>query len=994
MKENSNNKIENSLEFNYDEFVKFYEKGTGFNSLNSYMKDNERFVKPSIVLLNGDIDSGKNYIIQEFIEEKELSSREIRQIYYHFEREIKHIFTDLLYSILDVTITDEDSDVLDKLSVICKKDKKLIRKYSILLELLKIIDTNISFHYTAKEIEKLTLNIFFEFLSFIADRFFEENYKNLVISLYNIENISYQSLKLFFVGLNRSYFKSPIQFFLTISKNSFYKSKEVDNKNTTTVDFNFLELLSSFKDEIVLKIIDLNRENNTKFITTILENKIKDRNPKDFETTVKNVQEISSGSIITAIELISLIKNGGTITNRDIKLEDLYRLKIKSLSDDSLKVLKFLIFFDGMIYYDFIECILPDIDKKERAVALAELYKKNVIVFKSKNLFISDLRIYEYLLNGYNFNQIDFIQENLSTVSFILKEIFSSTRRRFFHYLTNYYNKLSKSKQEYNYKKLFIKYDFDDNYIEMLRIINSISLESISSSKSEQIYYFSEKIITLFNLGQYDLLIGTIKVILTEHKKLMDNSEFYIIVHYYLGLGYFEIDLNKKTEMDSRPAELSEINLFKAYAIAKGIKEFNWIGKIQDSIGDFYKEHLNYEKAKKFYSNSVKMFKLLKYSYKCSVIYYKMSLVSFNQNSFDIALDELNLSTLFYKKLNSKSIYLHFGRMSLLYAKLSFKKNNYIDSEKNFIRSISVFESFLKYDLLSEAYFSLGELYNLLGKMKDASSFIYKSIGLGIKLSSSKNVLKMNFFLSKYYLYKYDLEKSRKHAVKGLQFSQKYGDHFNFLSFMELVGDINYKEKKEIVANRCYEYVLKESKRNLYIMKLPDVIFKLSKLYSSVGNYKKSSRLLKRFLKEDFKFFITNDNEFSYNNLLIENFINQLKFDDAKVLIDKQQKLINNKEINVHKRAEVKMYELNSIYNFTIDQFEKGESEFNKAIELCKTNKLILEELNVHLKISDLLVKLEFKRDALKSLTTILPNARALKSKYLENLILDKIYNL
>ena len=987
---NDNNESIGSTDFNYSEFAKFYEKGTGFNSSNSYVKNNIKYVKPSIVLLKGDIDSGKNYIIQEFIEQKELSNREIRQIYYPFERDIKHIFTDLLFSIIDIRISDKDSEILTKLEIICKKNEKLIRKFTILLELLKIIDTNISFHYTAKEIEKLTLSVFFEFLSFVADRFFEENSKNLIISLYNIENISYQSLKLFFVGLNRSEFKSPIQFFLTFSENEgeFYNLSDQDSN----IKFDFLNLLNMFKNDLVLKIVNIKKDENQNFIKELTKNKIYNKRNIDFEQNNSDILEISSGSILMSIELINLIKNGGVLVNKDITLEEIYNLKIKSLPMESLKIINYLIFFDGMLNYDFIELILPDISKKERASTLAELYKKNIIVFKSKNLYFSDLRIFTYLKRKNNFSQIDFIQSNLSIISQILKQKFSGTKRRYFHYLTNFYNKLSKSKQEENYKKLFIKYDFEDNYIEMLRIINSLSLESVSSSESEQVYYFSEKFITLHNLGQYDLLISEIKIIFTEYKKLLNRSEFYIIAHYYLGLAYYELDIKKEIIDKLNEEELSEKSLYKAYAMAKEIKEYNWIGKIEDAIGDFYRAHKNYEKAKKFYNSSVKMFKLLNYYYKCSVVYYKISKTSYNQNFFEQSLDELNLSTLFYKKLNSKTIFLHFGRLSLLYAKLSFKKNNYIDAEKNFIRAISVFEGFLKYDLLSDAYFSLGELYNIIGKMKDASNFIYKSIGLGIKLNSSKNVLKLNYFLSKYYLYRYDLKKSRIYAVKGLQFSQKYGDHYNFLTFMELAGDINFKEKRDLVANRCYEYVLKESKRNLLVMKLPDVIFKLAKLYSTVGNYKKSSRLLKRFLKEDFKFFITNDNEFSYNNILIENYINELKFDESKVLIEKQQKMIDKKEINIHKRAEVKLYELSAIYNFTIDQFEKGESEFIRAVETCKENKLILEELDVHLKISDLLVKLDFKRDALKSLTTILPNARALKSRYLEDLILDKIY--
>jgi len=985
MTEKIDNVNKDSLEFNYNDFIHFYEKGTGFNSENIYLKNKVRYVKPSIVLLKGTKDSGKNYIIQEFIEEKDLSTREIRQIYYPFEREIKHIFTDLLYSILDITISDVDKDILEKLDNICKNDEKLIRKFTILLELLKIIDTNISFHYSAKEIEKLTLNVFFEFLSFVADRFFEENSKNLVISLYNIENISYQSLKLFFVGLNRSDFKSPIQFFLTFSKDD-------------SIGFDFLNLLESFQDEIVFKMIEISNGNNFRFTKILIENQLKNRDLKNLDSTIDDLINIASGQIITAIELLSLVKNGGNLSNKDLNLDDIYLLKLKSLSDDSLTIVQYLIFFDGMLYYDFIELILSEISKKEVAVALAELYKKNIIVFKSKNLYFSDLRIFEYVSQSFdNYKEIDFIQNNLSTISKILKDRFLYTKRRYLHYLTNFYNKLSKSKVEANYKRLFLKYDYEDNYIEMLRIIKSLSLESISSSKSEQIFYLSEKIITLYNLGQYDLLIDEIDIINIKSKDLLNRAEFYIITNFYLGMVYYQLGIKEdinNTVIDKIDENISEKLLFKAYAMAKEIKEFNWIGKIQESIGDYYKTHKNYEKAKEFYNNSVKMYKLLNYPYKCSVIYYKMSKASYNMNSFDQSLDELNLSTVFYKKLNSKIVYLHFGRMSLHYAKLSFKKNNYIAAEKNFIRSISVFESFLKYDLLSDAYFSLGELYNIIGKMDDASNFIYKSIGLGIKLNSSKNILKLNYFLSKYYLYRYDLKKSRIYAVKGLQFSQKYSDHYNFLSFMELVGDINFKEKRDLVANRCYEYVFKESKRKLLVMKLPNVIFKLAKLYSSVGNYKKSSRLLKRFLKEDFKFYITNDNEFSYNNILIENFINELKFDEAKILIDKQQKMLDKNEFSINKRVEVKLYELSAIYNFTIDQFEKGESEFLKAVELCKSNKLILEELDIHLKISDLLIKLEFKRDALKSLTTILPNARKLKSKYLEDLILEKIYIL
>ena len=306
MNEKNDNINKDSLEFNYDDFIRFYEKGTGFNSGNIYLKNKVRYVKPSIVLLKGTKDSGKNYIIQEFIEEKGLSTREIRQIYYPFEREIKHIFTDLLYSILDITISDVDKDILEKLRNICKNDEKLIRKFTILLELLKLIDTNISFHYSAKEIEKLTLNVFFEFLSFVADRFLEENSKNLVISLYNIENISYQSLKLFFVGLNRSDIKSPIQFFLTFSKDE-------------TIGFDFLHLLESFKNEIVFKMIEISNDNNFRFTKILIENKLKNRELKNPDSIIDDLNSISSGQIITAIELLSLVKNGGNLNNKELK---------------------------------------------------------------------------------------------------------------------------------------------------------------------------------------------------------------------------------------------------------------------------------------------------------------------------------------------------------------------------------------------------------------------------------------------------------------------------------------------------------------------------------------------------------------------------------------------------------------------------------------------------------------------------------------------------
>lgn len=916
-------------------------------------------ILPALYLLEGNDYSGREIVVRELIRSKELNRQEMKLIYFPLARELRHLLADILCTAIGVKVQDDDESINGRMDFLCQDAPVERKRFRRLLELLGLTERNYYIEIGAREAEKNICREFGVFLNFLAAKIYRQKKGNLIITIHNAEFVEPVSLKLLMHILNTTQFEVPFFLFITYSPTGFtrdfFATGNLNQQNLITVK----QTIEECSYDTAKYLIDLNVTENTP------------------ESTRDELLRNSGNSIVAAAELLNIYKISRGYVEDSMPYAELISAKIAVLTPEAKRLINYLIFFEGSVFEEYLPFIFPNHDSKAIENVVNELYNTAFVVFKNRDLYFSSMRLFSLLKD--RFDEVDFLAASQGSINYLLKEVFVRNKR-YYHYLLNFYGKMAKSRRELHSKILLTKYDTEENFVEMLRIVENIDWQMVGGD-DEKMDLIYKKMTALFGLEKYELLLNYLSGSAID-RDLTRNIGFQIQVYFYLSKAYLGL----------KEDALAEKNLYKALALIKENNIGSLANPVNEALGDFYRERNTPVKAKQYYADALVGYKMEMHNFKIAEIYYKSAQVQQLSGLYETACEELELSLIFYNRLPNIPLSRLFGEINLLAGRLYFVRKNYSAAEKYYCRAVEIFETLEDNHLLIRTYFSAGELYHALGDMEKASAYLHESIRVASENASMSSLTEINYFLAKFNLYNHNLDRARINTIKGLQLSVRHNLAEEFLKFMELMGDLNWFERNLILAERCYKYVIKERQHNKQRYELPPVMFKFARLYAATGNFVKSQAIIKRFEKADFHYYLTNDNEFIHNNIMIENYISQQNYDLAGQYLSLQEKL--SVERKIHGREKAEYLALAAVYYFLTDDLEKGYKCFTDCNNICQQKQLYLEEISAQIQIAGVLEKLGYRRDALRCLVSVLPNTRKIRSTQLAKMVQQQIFKL
>jgi len=945
--------------FSFPDLLGFYRDYNLPGTENSITVSGNNRILPALYLLEGNDYSGREIVVRELIRSKQLNRQEMKLIYFPLARELRHLLADILCTAIGVKVQDDDDSINSRMDFLCQDAPVERKRFRRLLELLGLTERNYYIEISSRESEKNICREFGLFLNFLAAKIYHLKRGNLIITIHNAEFVEPVSLKLLLHILNTTAFDVPFFVFITYSPTGFvrefFATANLSQQNIVTAK----RTIEECSYDTTQYLIDLNVTEDTP------------------ESTRDELLRNSGNSIIAAAELLNIYKISRGYIEDAMPYPELILAKIAVLTPEAKRLINYLIFFEGFVFEEYLPLIFPNQDIKAIDNVVNELYNTAFVVFKNHDLYFSSMRLFAFLKD--RFDEVDFLAASQGAINHLLKVVFSINKRDY-HYLLNFYGKMAKSRRELHSKILLTKYDNEENFVEMLRIIENIDWQLVGSDDEKMDLIF-KKMTALFGLEKYELLLAYLTGENIE-RELTKNIGFQIQIYFYLAKAYLGL----------KQDAMAEKNLYKALALIKENNIGSLANPVKEALGDFYRERNTPAKAKQYYADALNGYKKEMHNLKISEIYYKSAQVQQLSGLYETGCEELELSLIFYNRLPNIPLSRLYGEINLLAGRLYFARKNYLAAEKYYCRAVEVFETLEDNNLLIRTYFSAGELYHALGDMEKASAYLHESIRVASENASMSSLTEINYFLAKFNLYNHNLDRSRINTIKGLQLAVRHNLPEDFLKFMELMGDLNWFERNYILAERCYKYVIKERQHNKQRYELPPVMFKFARLYAATGNFVKSQAIIQRFEKADFHYYLTNDNEFIHNNIMIENYISQQNFDLAGQYLALQDKL--SAERKIHGREKAEYLALAAVYHFLTDDLEKGYQCFTDCNTICQEKQLYLEEISAQIQIAGVLEKLGYRRDALRCLVSVLPNTRKIRSTQLAKTVQQQIYKL
>lgn len=952
--------MDNNSEIFLDVLKEFYTRNLTMSLQNSKLYKGKRYFKPCVVVLEGDYLSGTNILLDSFLEEVNSKGSETDIKYFDTYKEYEHLLRELVCHIVEAGPEADYEKLESNFYNFCNDDN--INEFTVLLKNLGILDNGDLLYKSYRDKQKSVINSYKNFLEYYLEKFYSKNGTPKLFVIRNAEYIRKESVRIFMSIIRRLNLKEPI--FFMFSYNS-----QADETNIKFL-FKNRELLIDQSDEINLLRLDIPTK-STPLVKHIAE-KFALKNPG---YSVNDIISYSDSDIMIADELISFfIKDDVEIPDKP-EYEDIVRTKISDLSADAKKLLDYIIFFDMSIEEEYLKYIFEDKHAFDITKILGELLKPGIAVLKQKVISLKNFRTYFWIRNDFDIEL--FLEEEKNRLENALNIIYEKSGRRNFAKITHYRYKAGLISKSVYFQTLITYYEHRENPIDLLLCFDEYSKDL--TSDTEKANYNLLKLEALYELGKYQYLIAQADLLLKD-TAIYQSGSYIVKTHILKGKSFRKLMLKPEFEK----------TMYKGFTLAKELKDYKKAGDILEELADNYLEEGDFSKAVSCYEDTIKNYKEIKAYNNLVRVYYKLSELYFNVSNFRKATDTLNLAMLYHHSLGKDSIV--FGKITFLSGKLSAYQKDSKSSKESYDIAEKIFEKNFAVEELSKLYFSKSENYLANDEYDKATEMLKKSISLGAEGKSFENIAQIIYSIAKYNFAGQNIDEAKKLSVKGMKFCVKHGFIELLLNFIELTGDIAACENKFVISQRCYDYVFDRRSRIRIKGEIPQLLLKIAKIYATDRSQEKALKILERFKKSDYSYFLNEESDFAYNNILLESYIKLKDNKKVKEILKTQYELLGSKVLKVSDK--MYFYYLAAIYGFTNDELESGEENYVKALTIAREEKLYLEEVSLQLKITELLRLMGFKRDCLSGLISLIPVLQKVNSKYLKQVVTHRIFEL
>ncbi|MBN1971885.1 MAG: hypothetical protein JXR48_00500 [Candidatus Delongbacteria bacterium] len=914
----------------FKDLVDYYNRNLVLTESNTNRYNNINYFKPLIISVPEQFGSS-SAVSEELV--KTLGFNTNYFVSYNFFKSESPYFLlrNFIYNVLDISSLDKDEEILRKIELL-ENDKFPKHRIILILELLGILKSEKTSSYNYKHRTKLIIREFAHFINFIHKNIFEKNALPLVFDIRNCQNLTQDTIKLFFSSLHRSLFKYPFIVIITGDLNDFV----IRNKK-----FNIALLDDSDPFNLILEI-------NNKY----------------------NVGEYFLNKYDRVLDQ-NLIYNLNIRSSEPEK--NLFDQVFESLDYNSNTFLKYLSFFDGAIFLSALKHI-PIKECNSHSSAISGLYKRGFVKFSNNQIVLKDLSILTLVKK--KFDDLELLETNLESLVNILEASFESGNRRYFEYYRRFHNKIFGENDSDDFKSQMMKYESDGESLLICKLMDKF-YDNLTPSESEENYFKFLYYNAMIDLEKYTDL----QVTLSEAMKFNAKENERILNFYFLGKAFlFQGDRENSLE-----------NLQNGLILSKEAEEELWSARIHDSLGDYYMKYADFENAKFHFQESQYLYKRLSYNKEIVQIYYKLGKLYFNNNDLKKSMDTLNLGLLYYQKTTETSSEFFYGKINYLCAVVSFSERAFEKASVYFMKALEIFNLYMDYEYLGKCYFRLSDLY-IDRDIEKAADYMRQSLIYTSSSNSIENLIEIYHILIKFYRLKNDIGSSKKIAKKAMQICSLKRNHEHFARFVEEIGDIYYCESRHLIAKKCYKFAFKRYTELGMKIQIPSILLKMATLYAETGKHQNSNKILSRLDQPDYEYYLNYDNQFNYNNIAIENLINERSFDNIGVFLDRQESFLSKDGITL--KNKIGFFRIKAVYLMMTGDIDNGRAYHQKALELCKNEGLLLEEIRVQFKIVSILSTLNIKKSALKHLVQLTEIVKKVNSVYLDKYVLRMIYRL
>ena len=913
----------------YKELKDSYQKNLILKDDNLNSYNGGTYFKPALAIIPDEISQCS--IIGDDLNKTFNFDNRNRFVVYNYYKKRSHLatITDILLNYLELSTSSTKEEIVEKVESFEKVDYQ--KRLLLLLELTGIIDTKKIYNYSYKKRISIIIREFSLFMGAFATEVFENSSKPLFLEIRNIDNISRHALELFLSSLKGTLANYPI---FVLVYGSIKTNPIMDEK------FNLLQLIINSPISLYLEINKQYTEDQTKLY---------------------NYTSIEDQAIIYALKKMP-----------DTYNEDMFSEYFYALSPMCQKLLGFFLFFDGQLFLNSIQYIQTN-NGKYPSNELSTLHKDGMIIFEKNFAIISSKTILSRVSQFYKEDQ--FLQDNISTLSEIIGNSFKTSTRRYYEYYSTFYNKIFGVEEVEDFSSSINKYESDGESLLLAKIYEQ-SYDKLEFNESDDTYYFNVYLKSLVDLENFD----------TIYDITSKNSEKFTPKKRVINNYYRAVSLMEKEE---RSEAIEVIN--SAIEEATFIDDQLWIAKSYHFLGELHHRYYDLVLATKNYQEAQVFYKNLDYNGEIVKIYYSLGKIYYENNDLKAAMDALSMGILFYQKTSGLSIDLIYAKINYLSAIISNKEREFEISSQHFNKALNIFYTFMDYGYLTKCYSNLSDLY-LDRDPEKSATYLHKSLLYTQAAKDDDNSIETYWILSRYYLLQNNIEKSKQITKKALQYSVKLKNKDQFYRFIERIGDIYYYENRFQVAKKCYKYAFKKYSNQGNKISIPSLLFKMATLYAETGRFNSSNKILDRLDQPDYEYFLNYDNQFNFNNIVIENFISQKRFDDVAVFLDKQQSFLSKDGITL--KNKIGFHKIKSVYCMMTGDMDGGREHHQKALDFCTQKNLYIDEIKLQLKVASVLANIGIKKSSLKILDSLTPLSKKVESKYLTKYILRTIFKL
>ncbi|GEM_PF-1770418 len=382
---------------------------------------------------------------------------------------------------------------------------------------------------------------------------------------------------------------------------------------------------------------------------------------------------------------------------------------------------------------------------------------------------------------------------------------------------------------------------------------------------------------------------------------------------------------------------------------AKGLEK----GRIAGKIG-VVKWHLgDFEEAKQYLEEYLKIARKYKSAEDMSEAYRNMAIVHYYFSDYDEALK-------FAKKALDMAI--ESGRYDLIanaynvVGVIYHRKNLIDDALQYFKKYLEIVEKLGNYDYISKAYNNLALIYDRMGDFEKARNYYLLSLDFNYKLGNKRDLAISYNNLAVVESENGDSMKAIEYLKKSLKYAEEIGDTYNMCSAYINLGSFYHQIRYYDEAIGCLNKALRIAKAENYFDSIISAEITLAMIYIEMGNYSEAEKHIKHAEK-----YLRNSND-PYSRLAImetwaELYLSMGDLNKAEEFVEKCIKLSEEIEyseeevylLSLRARIRCARGDYNNATIFFEDAIEK-EKKRNKKKWLAEAYRLYaecLEKFNI-----------------------------------------------